>query len=229
MTKELLLKKIEEIDKEIESIIYEERTAIKDGIINVDEYLGADLKIMWILKEVNSPEDEDWDMRDVLSNLKSTCGTKMKEGWANTFNPIVYTTYGILNNLCWEDIPNTNVSPEIIDIIKKIAFVNIKKVSGEAVAVNSKLIDFHNQFGHILKKQIESFSPDVIICGNTLDIIDDFGNEYQLVKDNRIDFYMSEQHIIVDAFHPNNRNLSQEIYCDTIIKNVLQWKAKYKK
>ena len=229
MNRELLLKKIEEIDKDFDSIIYEERTAIKDGIVDVDEYLAADLKIMWILKEVNSPDDEDWDMREVLINLKSSCGTKIKEGWASTFNPIVYTTYGILTNLYWEDIPNTDVAPNIIDVIKKIAFVNIKKVSGGAVAVNNKLSDFHNKYSYVLKKQIESFIPDVIICGNTLEIIDDFGNQYEYFKDNGMNFYTSEKHIIVDAFHPNNRNLSQEVYCDTIIRNVLQWKEKYKK
>ena len=191
MNKELLLEKMKEIDKDFESIIYEERTAIKDGIVDVDKYLSADLKIMWILKEVNSPDDEEWDMREVLSDLKSACGTKIKEGWASTFNPIVYTTYGILNSLHWEDIPNTNVDPKIIDVIKMIAFVNTKKVSGGAVAINNKLLNFHNQYGYILKKQIESFMPDVIICGNTLEIIDDFGNEYDLLKENGMGFYLS--------------------------------------
>lgn len=229
MNEEELEKKIEEIDKDFESIIYDERTAIKDGIVDVDAYLLADLRIMWILKEVNSPDDEEWDMRDVLNNLKSISGTKIKEGWGSTFNSIVYATYGILNNLYWEDIPNTDVAPEIIDVLKKIAFVNVKKVSGCSKAIHNSLVDFHNQFGYILKKQIESFNPDVIICANTMEIIDEFGNQYEFLKENGMDFYTSEKHILVDAFHPNNSKLTQETYCDTIIKNVLAWKEKYKK
>lgn len=229
MTKELLLKKIEEIDKEIDSIIYEGRTAIKDGIIDIDNYLASDLKIMWILKEVNSPDDENWDMRDVLKNLKSECGSKVKTGWANTFNSIIYTTYGILYRKFKEDIPRTDEDPQIIDVLKNIAFVNVKKVSGGAKANYNKLHDFHKKHGEILKNQIEVFNPDVIICGNILEIIDDFGNEYINVKENGMVFYLSPKHIIIDAYHPNNSKVSHKDYCNTIVKQVLEWKAKFKK
>lgn len=229
MNKELLQSQITEIDKQIEAISYGGRTAIKDGIVNVDKYLASDLKIMWILKEVNSPDDEDWDMRDVLKNLKSECGTKVKTGWASTFNSIIYTTYGILNKKFKQDIPKTDEDPQIIDVLNNIAFVNVKKVSGGAKAIHNKLEDFHKKHGKILKKQIEVFNPDVIICGNILEIIDDFGNDYENIKENGMVFYSSSKHIIIDAYHPNNSTVSHEDYCDTIVKNVLDWKTNYKK
>src|SRR5690606_31648188 len=82
---------------------------ISDGIVDIESYLNADLKIMWINKEVNSTEeDADWNLRDVLSVLRTDDG--VVKGWAGTFNPIIYTVYGILNDKNWKDIPDTWVA-----------------------------------------------------------------------------------------------------------------------
>jgi|SRR5690606_14760368 len=230
MNKEELLKKIEEIDSEISKITYDKRKAIHDGIVNIDEYLSSELKIMWVLKEVHSVGDDGkWDLRDALKSLKNEAKTAMKEGWTGTFNPIVYITYGILNEKMWEEIPNTWDDPKIIDILNKVAYVNLKKVSGNSVANHRELIDYNNQFHHIIKMQIEAFCPDVIICGNTLEIFDYFGMDYTENRVENMIFYFSDKHILIDAYHPNNRKLKQQIYCDTIIQQVLDWKQKYRK
>lgn len=230
MNKEELQKRIDEIDAEISKITYDNRKAIHDGIVNIDEYLNSEIKIMWVLKEVHSVGDDGkWDLREALRSLKNETETAMKEGWTGTFNPIVYITYGILNEKYWEEIPNTWDDPKIIDILNKIAYVNLKKVSGLSVANHVELIDYHKKYHHILKMQIETFSPDVIICGNTLEIFDYFGTAYIENREENMIFYSSQEHIIIDAYHPYNRKLKQQIYCDTIIKHVLDWKEKYRK
>ena len=43
---------------------------VYDGIVNLENYLASPIKILWILKEVNS-SDSDWDLRDALSDLKN--------------------------------------------------------------------------------------------------------------------------------------------------------------
>ena len=230
MDKMKLLCDIEKIDSEIKEIIYDGRSAIYDGIVNIDEYLASEIKIMWILKEVHSVGDNGkWDLRDALNSLKNETQTAMKYEWTGTFNPIVYITYGILNEKYWEEIPNTWDDPEIIDILNKIAFVNLKKVSGNSVANHNELFEYHNKYHHIIKMQIEAFCPDVIICGNTLEIFDFFGTDYKENKEDNMIYYYSDKHIIIDAYHPNNRKLKQQVYCDSIIKNTLDWKKKFKK
>src|SRR5690606_26707041 len=100
MTKELLLKKIEEIDTEIKKINYQGRNAILDGIVNVDNYFYSDLKIMWALGVVNSLDDEgDWSTKDVLMELlDDSKSSGLLKRWSQTINPIIYNRYGILNN-----------------------------------------------------------------------------------------------------------------------------------
>jgi len=41
--------------QKIEDELHQMTGVVPDGIVDLDEYLAADLKIMWILKEANSP------------------------------------------------------------------------------------------------------------------------------------------------------------------------------
>jgi hypothetical protein len=225
--KRLELEKLQkEIDLEIEKIIGADgRKAFPDGIINIDKYLESETKIMWILKEPNSSEELNW--RYEIANLKTEIG--IKYGWAGTFNPIIYVSFGITNNLNWAEIPDTNIKSKIIDILQSIAFVNFKKTPGESVAFDNEIFEYHAENKNILKSQINSYKPDVIICGNTFQYI---GNDLKdLFKDlifeydeiSKMSNYQNSKIIIVDAFHPNARK-NKETYCNYIINSVNKWK-----
>jgi hypothetical protein len=225
--KRLELEKLQqEIDLEIEKINGADgRKAFPDGIINIDKYLESEVKIMWILKEPNSSEELNW--RYEIANIKTETGTKY--GWAGTFNPIIYASFGITNNLNWAEIPDTNVDPKIIDILQSIAFVNVKKTPGESVAFDNEIFEYHAENKNILISQINAYKPDVIICGNTFQYI---GNDLKdLFKDlifeydeiSKMSNYQNSKIIIVDAFHPNARK-NKETYCNYIINSVNKWK-----
>lgn len=242
MDKEELLKKISEIDSDIAKIEYQGRKAIPDGIVDVDEYLASDLKIMWILKEVNSEDDEgEWDMRDLFKNFKdSTTNTGIKKGWGGTYLPLIYTTYGIINNKKWNDIPYIVDDYSVVEVLKKTAIVNLKKVSGLAQANVSELKSFHEEFGNTLKKQIEIYQPNVIICGGTGEFLDDlfselFDSKYFQNQDEKSKtiFYKYDNVIIAYAYHPSyakrQGNGFEEEYGNSIIENVLDWKNQHLK
>lgn len=72
---------------------------VYDGIVNLSEYKSTFPKILWVLKEANSYEDADWDFRYALKDIKNKSGRGIKYGLIDTFTSIIYTTYGILNNL----------------------------------------------------------------------------------------------------------------------------------
>ena len=228
-SKKLELERLQnEVDLKIEKIIsVDDRRAFPDGIINIDNYLASDLKIMWVLKEPNSSEQLNW--RDEIGNLKTETGTKY--GWAGTFNPIVYVSYGILNNRNWNQIPYTNDNPEIIEVLKSIAFVNVKKTPGESVSFDNEIHDFHSNNKEILLNQIKYYQPNVIICGNTfkyigVDIKDIFkGLEFEYDENSKMSKHHNSEIIIIDAFHPNARK-NKETYCDYIINSVNKWKNK---
>jgi len=224
--------KIKELDDKISNLkdIENRSTPILDGIVDINKYVTQDYKIMWILKEVNSVDDNDeWDLRDLITKLKQEYG--ILNGWAGTFNPIVYSTYGIVNNKFWNEIPNTDADPEIIDVLKQIAYVNIKKIPGGAVVNHTNLLNSYNIQKDILKSQIDLFEPNIIICGGTFSYIknDLILNEFEQIDHFPRNIYYSRDKLIIDTYHPNNRTISQEKYCDSIINSVLEWKKMYPK
>lgn len=225
MEKENLLEKIRAIDELIISIrdSKTDSIGILDGVVNIDEYLNSEKKIMWILKEVHSYDDDGgWNLREALNNLRTEYG--IESGWGKTFTPIVYTTYGILNNKKWDEMPDIADNPEIVDTIKHIAFINVKKVAGGSSANNQELVEFHKTHKSILLSQIELYNPDIIICGNTFWIIreDILSTEFEEFNNYPVNIFKSKNKIIIDAYHPNSRvfGLSKEKYCDSIIDAI---------
>lgn len=232
MNKLELENRINEIDEEIGKMRYEERYAIPDGIVDIDEYLASNLKIMWILKEANSPDDDDWDMRDALKDFYEK---EYKVDFRNTFDPIIRTTYGILQEKLTDGTFVLNNT--VISSLKNIAYVNIKKVAGGINAIDVKLKEFHKEYGNTLKKQIEYFQPNVIICAGSWHIIDElmdelFENDYETIisaKNEKIKFYKYKQQIVIYTYHPGQTQILEVDYCNEIIKNVLEWKNQHLK
>ncbi|MBK8563522.1 MAG: hypothetical protein IPN76_09285 [Saprospiraceae bacterium] len=207
---------------------------VPDGIVNLDEYLKADIKIMWILKEANSQGNNEWSMRGALNDGYLINENGIRGGWGRTFNPIIYTTVGILSNKNWGEINWVSDEPELIEILKKIAFVNVKKVPGNSVCDNEQMKSFYQQNKSILVRQIKLAEPDVIICGNTFWLIQnelkikDFTPVKNFSKEFPINFFYSTKRMVIDAYHPNNRSVSQEDYCDSIIEAVIEWNKNFR-
>lgn len=233
MEKKIIEREEKKIIQEINSVKWNGReiNPISDGIISIDDYFNSEIKILWINKEVNSTEeDADWNLREALYELRED--NRVSKGWANTFNPIIYIIYGIFNKKNWAEIPDTWVEPEIIEYLRKIAYINVKKIPGGSTANWNELVDFHNKFGYILEKQIKLYKPDVIICGYTYEIIKETLNQiYEKTSSQKFEiddknkdniFYYNNEILIIDAYHPNSRK-NKENYCNGIINGVLDW------
>jgi hypothetical protein len=183
--------------------------AFKDGIINAEFYKNSALKILWILKEVNHDGDiSDWDMTEILQDIKTDKG--MEKGWEKTFGPIVYTTYGILKNKMWDEIPYYSDKPEIIDILKEIAYINVKKTSGNSTTHFSTLESAYKENKTLLFGQINKINPSIIIYGGTYYLFENDIEEN--VKNKNI------KHI--DAYHPAQRQITHEKYFNQIVEEV---------
>lgn len=207
---------------------------IYDGIVDISEYKNSDLKVLWILKEANSPDNYDWDMRDALLNLKNESGKGLKYGWANTFTPIVYTTYGIFNGQLWQNIESFNENQSIIDVLRKVAYINVKKVPGNSISNWQEIKAYYDENKKALHEQIKIIKPNIIIFGNTLgffdaDFFELFGDLKVNKENNSLHIYENNQYLLLHAYHPNNRNITQKEYCDSIIESVNEWKKSYLK
>lgn len=193
-------------------------TAKVDGIIDIEEYCKAKTRITWVLKEVNSSGDgEEWNM---LDTIKDWAGEPIPNEWRNTFDNILYATNGILTQTVWG---NQDKSSEITHQLSKIAYCNVKKVPG-AASTNMKTLEKYYQAGnkHVLE-QINAFEPEVIIFGNTYDILEPDLDimHYKTVKYSSFDAYFDEKQIIINAYHPANTKFTNEVYCNDIIQAVI--------
>lgn len=155
------MNKNQELDKLFERWIAEfpqyKNKLYKDGIINEQEYERQKTKLLFIAKEPNDPEQNEGDFREFLS----------KEVRGSFFYRISEWTYGLLNNFpLLNEIENCNR----IDIISKIAFMNIKKSGGKSSVgfdVIEKVLEVEYS---LILSEIDIISPDIIIgCFGSVD------------------------------------------------------------
>jgi len=202
------------------------RKPIFDGIVSEKDYQNSDIKILWLLKEPNSTgEDDSWDMRGhIKDNLKTEIG--ILKGSTPTFKKIIYVTNGILNNLSWNDeLFHPSYKPEVIDELKKIAYINIKKTGGGSVTNENEIWKYYNYSKSLLFGQIKEFKPNVIIFGGTykffqedlkLGVLEGFGSCSAIFKNDTL---------YIKAYHPMYP-IKEEIYFNDILKAVNHNKLK---
>lgn len=235
--------KLKEIDAEIEKQIRKVITpdnpnigVMPDGILDFKKYSDAKFKILWILKEPyadfdekGNPNNGGWHIRDGLIRLKKysdfTDGKK-------TFKPMIYTTWGILNDFCqYEDMKDVEDEPTMIDALKSIAYINVKKLPGRTTSNPSEIENAYAQHHEILHKQISEYNPDIIICGGTLyHFMNRLGiKREELINLGSVNYIIKEKKIYIEAYHPAQRksstNVSQKEYCNDIINAVKVWNS----
>ena len=229
--------KADKIDKLIaEKILSEdpEIVAITDGIMDFEKYFHAKYKILWILKEPyddfneeGKPFGGDWHLRDAIIPKQTY---QEFTGGRKTFEPMIYTTWGILNDFClWNNMKDLNNDPTMLNALKSVAYINVKKLPGYTSSNPTEIENAYQLHKEILLKQIECYNPDILIGGYTLHLfMNDMGitNE-EMIKNGSANYIIKDDKIIIDAYHPAQRpsttGVSQEQYCNDIIAAVKIW------
>lgn len=130
---------------------------IQDGIVNAEQYLASEIRLLFLLKEVNG--GSDWDLRDFLRN-----GGR-KQTWEN----IARWTLGIRDfrhDLPWERLHEIS-EEQRKDILQSICAVNVKKTAGSHTANEKMVSNAALRDSDFLKRQIELYAPDMVICCGT--------------------------------------------------------------
>lgn len=208
-------------DKEIQKIgEHFKKPPIFDGIVCEKEYEKANPKILWVLKEANSTgEDESWDMREHI-RLKLKTKTGILKGWSSTFKKIIYVTNGVLNNLTWNDeLYHPGFKPSVIDELKKVAYINIKKTGGGAVANKSELQRYYYFSKQLLLDQINAFHPSIVIFGGTYKFFENDLNLGKLKSFGSCKSISKDGRIYISAYHPMY-TIKEEDYFNDILKAV---------
>lgn len=142
---------------------------ILDGIGDANTYLSANKKTLWVLKEPyddvgsdGQPEGGGWSINQNFIDCPDKCAKN------KTDQVITYASYGILNNInSYQEMDYIEDKPEMIKVLKQIAYINISKMPNLTNSKDSEIAKFYEIWKEILFTQIKTYSPDIIIFGNT--------------------------------------------------------------
>ena len=124
---------------------------ISDGIIDEDEYNLANKKILFIAKEANSPNQSAGDFR-----------TWWPKGVRDNFSyRLCEWAYGILKDFP----PLEDMDKDRASYIKKIAFMNLKKIGGGSTVDYKALSQVVTDEAQFIKRQIDIIRPQIIVGG----------------------------------------------------------------
>ena len=124
------------------------------------------------------------------------------------------------------------------NVLRSIAWINLSKMPGKSRSYYSYIVKFKTYWKDIVKKQLECYSPDVIICGGVFDacknelfpeaelleVIPINDNEKTNLKD--IAIYKSSKTLIFDVSHPGRigvKNVNIGKYIDLIIEYIRKY------
>lgn len=192
---------------------------IPDGIINPTFYNEAPIKILLILKE---PYDICGNKTSHIDDINELTFEEIHV-WKgrNTEKRISTIISNVFHNLSYDefhnlikdkDKTNAEVKKRIEKDLKSIAWINVGKYPGGTSSPNSRVRKQYQIWREILFKQIETYSPDVIIFGRTFAFFEkdlkvllgksltgphgSLPSYYKDIKNNRL---------LIDSYHPSFR------------------------
>ena len=208
---------------------------IIDGIVNIEKYLNSAFKILWILKEpYDDVQDEiaaggGWHLgKDFLypDGFYSRIGRSR-----NTWYPIIYTSFGILNNfMLWNDMEDISKDYSMAEIVRHIAIINVKKLPGFTRTQDYGIIsDAFHKHKTLLLNQISTYNPDIIIGGSTLRL---FYTDLAIdkTKDEKkygcVEYVIKNTTLYISAYHPAQTKVLRKDYVNDIVNLVKAWSQK---
>lgn len=213
MTVKELTQAQEELHEEITAIAKNKKLyanpykPIYDGVGNISAYINSPLRIMWILKESYDRDDAgnvgygDWCVYEPFYT---------DNAWKiMTYKAMTYILYGFQSNLCWETLPNIRDHKDLIKRLDSIAHININKMPAKQHS-KSNDYDIYEQYKiwkNIINKQINVYSPNVIIMGGTKRFFDFEENKLSFVKTlgvvKKVEIYKYGNQWLLSAHHPS--------------------------
>lgn len=198
---------IKEKEKEIfDKLRKIDPSIVEDGIVSEEEYIDSNYKIVYIMKEVNG--GSGWNLKDFL----------YKGGRSSTWDNVARWTEGLLNlnqEYDWAYLEKNNEKRRKY-YLKKIGVINLKKTPGQNTSDYKEISRTASENRNLIKKQVDMYDPDIIICCGTAD---DFATNYlesKLVNwkmtKRGIQYIKCDNKIIVSFAHPEARIRDAYLY-----------------
>lgn len=184
---------------------------VKDGIVDEEQYNSATIKILFVAKEPNNPNQDAGDFREWW-----------RQELAYTFSyRIAEWSYGLLNDFPqYDDIWKEKDAAH--KAIQKVSFMNIKKSGGLGNSEYTRMMEHLEKNFDFLHKQIDIISPDIIITGTSWKELRNglFPNVNWENSGYGIAIGRHKNSKIIDFYHPSSRTAPSASYC--LLQNIIK-------
>jgi hypothetical protein len=224
MTKESLEALESEVNAELLKMAKAEATSyypITDGVVDIEQYLQSSPTILWILKE--SWEDNgvgDWSVTKDLMLKGVVEGTTGNKG---IYAKMAYITYSVFNGYPeWNDIPHVTKDPQVPGSLRRIAYINLNKGPGGKRSNAANIESYYRRNRHLLKRQVETMNPDIVIAGNVLHLFyDDLGLKHEdFTSEGSVDVCSKNGRMYINAYHPAYWCIKAQRYVEDIVAAI---------
>ncbi|HEV7330920.1 MAG TPA: hypothetical protein VGN63_07775 [Flavisolibacter sp.] len=220
------------LQQEIKAVLSKRETSnrrlIEDGIINLEEYYHAPVRVLWVLKEPYCKKDGTgggWNMTDDL-NTKRALG--LNHVSHQTWYPITYATYGLLNGFMpFANMPNINTDPAVWLSLRKMAFINYQKLPAKPRTNETELRkQVTEEERQLVVRQIFTYRPHIVIGGKTLHLLK---NDLVIQKEHELSngHFQKDSILFLNTHHPAQTKITMQEYVDKINLRTKQWRNVY--
>ena len=129
---------------------------VTDGVVNEALYLESNLKILFLLKEVNDPDGGGWCLREFLRNggRWQTFGNATR--WLRAIR-------NLPNEMPWDQLKNVADEQRIAEL-QSIAAMNLKKTPGGHAVDHVNLWNSVTRDQKFIHEQFNLYHADLVIC-----------------------------------------------------------------
>jgi len=187
-----------------------------DGVINESLYESCTngRKILVIAKEPNAANHDQNSNRSFVTEWDNR-----KAGYTLA-RVIAQWVYGIFHDFPpFDELPKGN----IVEYLRNIAFMNVKKTGGGAYAVRGDIYDLVCAHKIFIAREIEIIDPDIIILGLSFDehiIHEIFGPCEWQNSGYAIKVAKFRRSKLIDFYHPSSRNVPAASY--SLLQNIVR-------
>lgn len=139
---------------------------VTGGVVDEDMFDSSEVKILFILKEVNDiDQKEDWSLVQLIQDQIEAM--KFYRIWKT----VGLWSFGLQQGFPHYQTLNYREDLKIADGLREIAITNLKKSGGGGISNYEEIREHARKNKELWVKEIEIIEPDVIICGGTFPII----------------------------------------------------------
>jgi hypothetical protein len=207
--------------KDLQTVLFDEWRKVRkgfvaDGLVDENVYSNSKHRTVFVLKEVNSPGDENWDLAAESLKYGAQGGT-----WSN----VARWVHGIRHlpeDIDWVEKYESTSKEFRANELRYASYINLKKSPGKGSSNISKLDRIAHEDSEFILKQIRLYDPQLVVCGGTGDILYELLNMKNSWKQTRrgVYFFMMDGRIpVIGMPHPAariNANFMHYVLIDAV-------------